>query len=117
MPQNVNNEAAACCEKKESQLTQRKERLRYYTNDPKILEHVEWVAFNQEELEDILNKGDTNLIYLCQNIFRFTSEILSKRNMLYVGIGKNAEITIKNLKSINFNALGIVFSNVKIINN
>lgn len=48
---------------------QRIEHLRQYTADPNILDKVEWAAFNQEELGELLDE-DVSEIILCNNTFR-----------------------------------------------
>ena len=98
---------------KEEQL----KRLKPYTNDPEILKHVEWVAFDQDDLEDILHEGDTHLVYLCQNRFIFPSGILKKKDMSYIGIGGNVEVVIKSKKEVDFKSLGITFTNVRLFDN
>ena len=98
---------------KEEQL----KRLKPYTNDPEILKHVEWVAFDQDDLEDILHEGDTHLVYLCQNRFIFPSGMLKKKDMSYIGIGGNVEVVIKSKKEVDFKSLGITFTNVRLFDN
>lgn len=93
---------------------ERLDRLKQFTADPEILNHVDMIAFDQEDLEDIIREEDTDIIYLCQNKFSFPSGILRKKNVRYVGIGKNVEVTIKSKESVDFESLGIRFDNVKL---
>ena len=62
---------------------ERLERLKQFTEDQDILRHVDFVAFDQDDLEDIIYEEDTNVVYLCQNTFTFPSGILRKENMRY----------------------------------
>lgn len=93
----------------------RKERLdhlKQYTADPEILNRVDMVAFDQEDLEDIIREEDTDVIYLCQNKFTFPSGILRKRNMRYVGIGKNVEVKAELPNGTSFSDLKISLENI-----
>ena len=93
----------------------RKERLdhlKQYTADPEILNRVDMVAFDQEDLEDIIREEDTDVIYLCQNKFTFPSGILRKKNMRYVGIGKNVEVKAELPNGTSFSDLKISLENI-----
>lgn len=92
---------------------ERLEKLKQFTADSSILQHVDWVAFDQDDLEEIIHEEDTNTVYLCQNSFVFPSGILRKKNMRYIGIGKNVEAIIKSREVVDFEALGIAFENVQ----
>ena len=56
-------------------------KLKQYTADEKILNNVDYVAFNQEELADLLDEG-IDKIYLCQNKFIIP---LRQKNKKYIG--------------------------------
>ena len=86
---------------------QRLNRLKQYTNDEKILSNVDKVAFDQEELADLLDEG-TYEIYLCANRFVIP---LRMKNKNYIGI-KDAVAIIRSKNPVNFGELGIKFQNV-----
>lgn len=94
---------------------ERTERLKQYTADQVILEHVDWVAFDQDDLEDIMREEDrTSTIYLCQNTFYFPSGIYRREHMHYIGIGKNVKVIVKNKEPVDFKALQTVFENIEV---
>ena len=86
---------------------ERLNRLKQYTDDRDILERVDQVAFDQEDLGDLLDE-DATLIYLCNN--RFTIP-LRETHKTYVGIGK-AVAVIRSNKIVDFDALNIEFKKV-----
>ena len=81
--------------------------LRQHTADDTVLKNVDIVAFDQEELGDILDAGE-NIIYLFNNTFSIP---LSVKNKKYIGIGK-AECLIHSKDVVDFTKLGIEFENV-----
>ena len=81
--------------------------LRQHTADDTVLKNVDIVAFDQEELGDILDSGE-NVIYLFNNTFSIP---LSVKNKKYIGIGK-AECIIHSKDVVDFTELGIEFDNV-----
>ena len=87
---------------------QRLENLRQYTADKNILDKVDFVAFNQEELGDLLSDGVSEII-LCNGSFRIP---LKQKNKKYIGVGR-VEAVIKSEEKVDFAALGINFVNVK----
>lgn len=82
--------------------------LKQYTSDPAVLEKVDQVAFNQEELADLIDEGYSD-IYLCNNSFVIPLRV---RNKHYIGIGK-AEAVIRSQERVDFEELGIRFDDVK----
>lgn len=93
----------------------RREKLRQYTDNERIIKRVDYVAFDQEDLEDIMRDAFLpNIIYLCDNFFRFPSGILRKTNIDYVGLGRVA-IKIDSQKPIDFKKLNISFRNIKFV--
>jgi len=93
---------------------ERLERLKKFTNDAAILKHVDDVAFDQDDLEDILSqKNIPATIYLCDKIFRFPSGILRIKNIRYIGIGK-VTVVVESIKEIDFTALNISFENIEL---
>ena len=87
---------------------ERLERLKQYTADATLWEKVDQVAFDQEELGDLLDEGAEEIV-LCNNSFRI---LLREKNKKYIGVG-HAEAIIKSKEKVDFNTLGIFFSNVK----
>ena len=85
----------------------RLEALRAITSDNDVLANVDRVAFDQEELADLLDK-DESVIYLVNNEF---SVPLEAENKKYIGVGK-AVAEIYSDVPVDFNALGIEFKNV-----
>lgn len=83
------------------------EKLRKLTSDDEILKNVDKVAFNQEELTELLDR-DVSVIYLVENTFTIP---LSKKNKTYIGIGQ-ATAFIDTKEIIDFEKLGIVLINV-----
>ena len=82
--------------------------LKQYTSDPAVLEKVDQVAFNQEELADLIDEGYSD-IYLCNNSFVIPLRV---RNKHYIGVGK-AEAVIRSQERVDFEELGIRFDDVK----
>lgn len=83
---------------------ERLEKLRSVTSDDEILSNVDYVAFSQEELGDLLDE-EAEVIYLCGKNFRIP---LSVRNKKYIGI--NAPIVDISTKEdkIDLKKYGIV---------
>lgn len=83
-------------------------KLRQYTSDQAILDKVDFVAFDQEDLADLLD-NDVHDIYLCNNSFVIPLRVEDKK---YIGIGK-AEAVIKSEEWVDFAAKKIVLENVE----
>ena len=83
--------------------------LRQYTSDKKILSQVEQIAFNQDDLNSLIDEGNVNDIYLCNNSFVISCNVENKH---YTGIGK-VEAFIKSHQIIDFASLNIVFTNIQ----
>lgn len=83
--------------------------LKNYIKDETIIEKIDSIAFNQEELVNILSKGEKE-IYLCNNTFEIC---LKKENISYIGIGNPIinlnidDISILNKKNIKFKDITI----------
>ena len=84
----------------DSNTLQKLQKLKTYTNDREILKNVDKVAFNQEDLSDLLDNGE-NKIYLCDNNFIIP---LRLKNKTYVGV-KNAVAIIRSNDVVNFESL------------
>ena len=87
--------------------TERLNKLKQYTYDKEILKRVDLVAFNQDDLDSLIKKGES-LIYLCNNEFDIP---LAYKNKTYVGIGK-AIAVIHSSVAVNFERLNIKFKNI-----
>ena len=81
--------------------------LRQFTSDPTVLEQVANVAFNQEDLGDLLDDG-IQKIFLCNNSFVIP---LSIENKTYIGIGK-ATAVIRSTEKIDFDSKHISFQDI-----
>ena len=83
-------------------------KLRKLTSDDEILKNVDKVAFNQEELADLLDE-DEPVIYLADNKFSIP---LTVKNKKYIGVGDTTAVISSN-KVVDFKALGIYFVNIR----
>lgn len=81
--------------------------LRQFTDDKEIIDNVDCVAFNQDELYDILDEG-TEIIYLCQAEFEVP---LTVKNRYYIGLG-NPTVKLRQAESMDLSELNIKFKNV-----
>ena len=81
--------------------------LRQFTSDPTVLEQVASVAFNQEDLGDLLDDG-VQKIFLCNNSFVIP---LSIENKTYIGIGKST-VVIRSTEKIDFGSKHISFQDI-----
>ena len=86
---------------------ERLNRLKNFTSDKNILSNVDKVAFDQEDLADLLDEG-ADEIYLCSNRFVIP---LRMKNKVYIGV-KDAVAVIRRKNPVNFDELGIKFKNV-----
>lgn len=93
---------------------ERLERLKQYTANPEILSNVDVVAFDQDDLEGIIEEEDTDVIYLCGAKFILNSGLLRKHNVRYVGILKNTKIVIDCKESVDFQESSFFFENIEI---
>lgn len=81
--------------------------LKQYTSDETIFEHWNQVAFNQEDLSDLLDEGN-DIIYLCSNQYRIPLSLQGKH---YIGIGK-PKVILNVTPPIDLSTLGIDFTDV-----
>lgn len=63
-------------------------RLLEITDDESIIEHVDSVAFSQEELADLLDE-DIKTIYLCDNNFRIPTKV---SEVVYINVNSSIEM-------------------------
>ncbi|WP_455630207.1 tetratricopeptide repeat protein [Megamonas sp.] len=82
-------------------------RLKQYTDNQEFIDNVDLVAFDQEDLADLLDE-DEEIIYLCQNKFTIP---LRAENKKYIGIGK-AEAVIRSKTVVDFAKLNVEFVNI-----
>ena len=87
-----------------SKKNERLERLKQYTDDDRILAFIDNVAFTQEELDDLLKKGDAlekddddnTVIYLCGEHFTIPENI---GGIIYKGVrNPNPTVTFAGIK-------------------
>ena len=95
---------------------ERRRRLKRFTDDAEIIKHVDDVAFNQDDLIDILlSEVLPQKIYLCGEKFVFPSGCFRRKNISYVGVTKDKVIVkIDSKTPIDLDALNITFENVEI---
>ena len=84
----------------------RLEKLKKYTGDDEMLRAVDYVAFTQEELQGLLDKG-VKKIYLCQEQEKF--EIPDVEGITYIGVNNPSAVAPEW-----FGEKGIVLQNVNI---
>lgn len=77
--------------KKVAERNLRISKLKQYTDDESIIQHIDAVAFNQDELKELYNQN-IETIYLCEGAFKVPK---SKRDLRYVKIG---EAQVEGLK-------------------
>lgn len=82
-------------------------KLKQYTDNQEFIDNVDLVAFDQEDLADLLDE-DEDVIYLCQNKFIIP---LRAENKKYIGIGK-VEAVIRSKTVVDFAERNIEFVNV-----
>ena len=90
-----------------AERNRRLEILRQYTADDAVLKNVDKVAFNQEELADLLDEGEA-VIYLCDNKFSVPLSVTGKE---YIGLG-DVEIQVNSKDFVDFAKIGIELVNV-----
>ena len=90
-----------------AERNRRLEILRQYTADDAVLKNVDKVAFNQEELADLLDEGE-DVIYLCDNKFSVPLSVTGKK---YIGLG-DVEIQVNSKDFVDFVKIGIELVNV-----
>lgn len=96
------------------ELTRRQERLaklRDYTDEPEFIDHIDQVAFDQEELATLLDEG-SKTIYLCAGRFILPA---TRTNVQYIGIS-HPTVFLSGLKEGETLSADIVFTDVEIEN-
>ena len=84
--------------------------LKKVTDEPKYLSKVDSVAFNIEDVYDLLDAGEKE-IYLCGSGFVLPAEIFREGNLNFHGVGKT-KVTIESNDVIDFESLNITFEDV-----
>lgn len=84
------------------------ELLEKYTSDERFFDVVDSIAFEQDDLYDLLDE-DAETIYLCGERFSIP---LSKKNVRYIGVN-NPTVVIHAKELIDFEKDGISFEDVK----
>lgn len=87
---------------------ERLEKLKKYTDDPFILKKIDYVAFDEDEFDDLIDQ-DVPEIVIVDAAYRIP---LRAKNTTYYGVGKAVAI-IKKKDFVNFDDYGIKFINVK----
>lgn len=81
--------------------------LRQFTDDKEIIDNVDCVAFNQDDLLDILDEGSKK-IYLCQGEFDIP---LSVKDITYIGL-QNPIVLLRAYDNVNFASLNLEFIDI-----
>lgn len=81
--------------------------LREYTEDEQYVKVIDQTAFEQDELYDLLDEGETE-IYLCGERFSIP---LGKEGIRYVGVN-NPVVVVSSKEKIDFEAKRIVLENI-----
>lgn len=87
---------------------ERLKRLRAVTDEAEYIENIDRVAFDQEDLADLLDENEST-IYLCGE--KFTVPV-SRKNITYIGI-QNPEVHISGELPENPGELGIRFQGIE----
>lgn len=102
------NESAKVDIEKVTANKQRLSRLKEYTSDEKFDDVIDRVAFDQNELEELLNNG-AGEVYLCGSWFSIP---LDRENVRYIGINQPIA-EINSAEMVDFKAKNISFENLK----
>ena len=86
------------------------EKVKQLTNDPHVLENLDKVAFDRNDLFDLLDDGETE-IYLFEGDYEFPSGILREENRHYHGIGR-VQVRFKTDTPVDLESRGITFENI-----
>lgn len=93
---------------KAAERAEKLKKLREYTDEPKYLDNVDNVAFEQDDLFDLLDEGVTT-IYLCGEKFSIP---LGKSGISYIGVN-NPTVVINSKSVVDWSAKGISLDGVK----
>lgn len=87
---------------------ERVKKLKEYTDEEKYISEIDNVAFDQDDLYDLLDE-DANVIYLCGNRFSIP---LAKHDISYIGITKPV-VVIDSKVEVTWSDLNINLENVE----
>lgn len=82
--------------------------LKEYTEDEQYVKVIDQTAFEQDELYDLLDEGETE-IYLCGERFSIP---LGKEGIRYIGVN-NPVVVVSSKEKIDFEAKRIVLENIR----
>lgn len=82
--------------------------LKQLDESEQLIAKVDAVAFNQDDLLDILDTGTEKMIYLCQGDFEVP---LTIKNITYVGID-NPSVLLRAYDNVDFSSLNLKFVDV-----
>lgn len=102
------NEEAVVDLEKQKEKQQKIVVLKNYTDDKRFFDVVDKIAFEQDDVYDLLDEGE-NVIYLCGDRFSIP---LGKRGISYIGIN-NPIVVILSKEKVNFEEKGILLENVR----
>ena len=83
--------------------------LRQFTNDESLVSKIDAIAFNQEDLLDILDTGTEKMIYLCKGEFDIP---LTVTDITYVGLD-NPAVTLRAYDNVDFLSLNLNFVDIE----
>ena len=92
------------------EYTRKLELLRQYTDNREYDDVVDFIAFSQEDLYDLLDEEDIDTVYLCGTSFSIP---LGRENMTYIGINQPT-VVIHSRTVVDFEQKNIHFQNVKL---
>lgn len=84
------------------------ELLQNYTDEEKFFEVVDKIAFEQDDVYDLLDEGE-DVIYLCGDSFSIP---LSEKGISYIGVN-NPTVVITSKEKVDFEGKGIRFENIR----
>lgn len=82
--------------------------LKQLDESEQLIAKVDAVAFNQDDLLDILDTGTEKMIYLCQGDFEIP---LTIKNITYVGID-NPSVLLRAYDNVDFSSLNLKFVDI-----
>lgn len=82
--------------------------LKQLDESERLITKVDAVAFNQDDLLDILDTGTEKMIYLCQGDFEVP---LTIKNITYVGID-NPSVLLRAYDNVDFSSLNLKFVDI-----
>lgn len=86
----------------------RLELLGQYTDEKKYFDVIDQIAFEQDDLYDLLDEGET-VIYLCGNKFSIPT---GKKGIRYIGVN-NPIVVINAKEKVDFDGMDISFKNIR----